>query len=178
MGMGGQRHAPAALPPGKRSSTHWWAQQPVRTGIENLTPPPEFDHRTVQRVASHYTDWATAAHEIRGLINWFKSLHIITVNLLFNIETVYQKNCSKCPLAASMNLDKAYYWSSWQHCAQPFKQQAAILNSSWNTSHYAITYTLVLSYARSKLRSFIVREVLNSDEWMYGWTGWFLFKME
>jgi hypothetical protein len=36
-----------------------WAQGPVSTGAENLAPPPGFDCRTVQPVASRHTDWAT-----------------------------------------------------------------------------------------------------------------------
>ena len=37
-----------------------WAPGPVWTGAENLAPPPpDFDRRTVQPVASRYTDWAT-----------------------------------------------------------------------------------------------------------------------
>ena len=39
-GVGGQRHALAALPPGKKPSTHctggWWGPGPVLTGAENL----------------------------------------------------------------------------------------------------------------------------------------------
>jgi hypothetical protein len=35
-----------------------WAPGPVLTGAENLAPP-EFDPRTVQPLASRYTDWAT-----------------------------------------------------------------------------------------------------------------------
>jgi len=39
MGVGGQHHAPAALPPGKET---WYRRlggpQPVWTGAENLTP--------------------------------------------------------------------------------------------------------------------------------------------
>jgi hypothetical protein len=35
-----------------------WAPLPVWTGAENLAPPG-FDPRTVQPVASRYTDWAT-----------------------------------------------------------------------------------------------------------------------
>ena len=42
MGVGGQRHAPAALPPGKDPVTivqeAGWAPGPVWTGAENLTP--------------------------------------------------------------------------------------------------------------------------------------------
>jgi hypothetical protein len=37
-----------------------WAPGPVWTGAENLAPPPPgFDPRTVQPVASRYTDYAT-----------------------------------------------------------------------------------------------------------------------
>ena len=42
MGVGGQRHAPAALPLGKRPGTHciggWGAPGPVWKGAENLAP--------------------------------------------------------------------------------------------------------------------------------------------
>ena len=37
MGVGGQRHAPAALPPGK-TRCPLWAPEPVCTGAENLSP--------------------------------------------------------------------------------------------------------------------------------------------
>jgi hypothetical protein len=36
-----------------------WAPGPVWTGAENLAPPPGFDPRTVQPVASRYTVYAT-----------------------------------------------------------------------------------------------------------------------
>jgi hypothetical protein len=45
MGVGGQRHAPAALPPGKTRYPLYWAPVPVWTGAENLAPtgirPPD-----------------------------------------------------------------------------------------------------------------------------------------
>ena len=44
MGVGGQRHALATLPPGKGpvpfAQQAGWAPGPVWTGAENLTPPP------------------------------------------------------------------------------------------------------------------------------------------
>jgi len=56
MGVGGQRHAPAALPSGKRAGTHYIGgcvdPGPVWTSAENLVPPG-FDPQTV---ASRYTD--------------------------------------------------------------------------------------------------------------------------
>jgi hypothetical protein len=62
MGVGGQRHAPAALPPGKRPGTHCiGGSVGPRSGLDGCgkyRPPPRFDPRTVQPVASRYTDWA------------------------------------------------------------------------------------------------------------------------
>jgi len=55
MGVDGQRHAPAAiLVPLVQEAG--WAPGPVWTGAESFAPPPGFDLRTVQPVASRYTD--------------------------------------------------------------------------------------------------------------------------
>jgi hypothetical protein len=60
MRVGGQRHAPAVLPPGKRPGTHCtgdWVGP--RAGLDvcgYISPPPGFDPRTVQLVASRYID--------------------------------------------------------------------------------------------------------------------------
>ena len=70
MGVGGQRHAPADLPPGKDpipiALKAKWAPGPVWKGAQDLTPTG-FDARTVQPVASRYTGpfWG----EGRGSIN-------------------------------------------------------------------------------------------------------------
>jgi hypothetical protein len=66
MGVGGQRHAPAALPPGMtRYPLYRKMGGPQgRSGqVLKLSPPAGFDPRTVQPVASRYTDWAIAAHQ-------------------------------------------------------------------------------------------------------------------
>ena len=64
MDVGGQRHVPATLPPGKTryplyrrlGGTHG------RSGrVQKILPPPGFDPQTVQLVASRYTDCATPA---------------------------------------------------------------------------------------------------------------------
>ena len=58
-GVCGQRRAPAALPPEKEPvpivQETGWAPGLVWTGSENFSPPG-FDPRTVQPVASRYTD--------------------------------------------------------------------------------------------------------------------------
>jgi hypothetical protein len=59
-GVGGQRHAPAALPPGKRPGTHfiggWMGPRADLDGCGKISPVLGFDPRSVQSVASRYTD--------------------------------------------------------------------------------------------------------------------------
>jgi hypothetical protein len=59
MGMGGQRRCTIATPrngPVSKVPEAGWAPGPVWTGPKYLAPPPGFDPRTVQPVASRYTD--------------------------------------------------------------------------------------------------------------------------
>jgi len=59
MGVGGQRHASATLPPGKtRYPLYRGLGRPQgRSGqMQKISPLPGFDPRTVQPVASRYTD--------------------------------------------------------------------------------------------------------------------------
>ena len=63
--VGGQPHAPAALPPGKsRCPLYGRLCGPQgRSGrLWKISPPPGFDPRTVQPVAFHYTVYAIPAH--------------------------------------------------------------------------------------------------------------------
>jgi hypothetical protein len=62
----GQRHAPAALTPGKNRYPLYrrLGGHQGRSGrVRKISPPPGFDPRTVQPVASRYTDWANPALE-------------------------------------------------------------------------------------------------------------------
>ena len=66
MGVGGQRHASAALPPGKRPGAHcigdWVGPRAGLDGCGKSRFRLVFDPRTVQPVVSRYTDWAIPAH--------------------------------------------------------------------------------------------------------------------
>jgi len=67
MGVGGQRHAPVDLPPGKtRYPLYRRLGEPQgRSGqVRKISPPPGFDPRNVQPVVSRYTDWAIPAHSV------------------------------------------------------------------------------------------------------------------
>ena len=65
-GVGGQRHAPAALPPAKtRYPLYRRLGGPQgRSGlVRKISPPPGFDPPTVQPVSSRCTDYATRPAE-------------------------------------------------------------------------------------------------------------------
>ena len=58
-GVGGQCHAPAALSPGKTWYTLYrrlGGPQGQFGRVQKISPPPGFDPRTIQSIASHYTD--------------------------------------------------------------------------------------------------------------------------
>ena len=59
MEVGGQRHAPAALPPEKTQYPLYrrlGGTQRTSGRVWKISPTPGFDPRTVQPVASRYTD--------------------------------------------------------------------------------------------------------------------------
>jgi len=65
-----------------------WAPGPVWTGAENL-PPPGFNPRTIQPVASRYTDWATRPtkqkvqwHNQMGSYVWIITTALIRIQKL------------------------------------------------------------------------------------------------
>jgi hypothetical protein len=68
MRVSGELHALAALSPGKRPGTHciggWVCPRAGLDGCGKSRPPPGFDPRTVQPVASRYTDYAIPAHRL------------------------------------------------------------------------------------------------------------------
>jgi hypothetical protein len=67
MGVGGQLHALAALPPGMTRYPLFrrLVRPQGRSGrLRKISPPQGVDPRIVQLVASRYTDWAIAAHEV------------------------------------------------------------------------------------------------------------------
>ena len=66
MGVGGQRHAPADLPPAKtRYPLYRRLVRPLgKSGpMREISPPTGFDPRTVQPVASRSADSAIQTHK-------------------------------------------------------------------------------------------------------------------
>ena len=65
MGVGGQRHAPAAFTPGKNRYPLYrrlGGSQGQSGRVRKISPPPGFEPRTAQLVVSRYTDYAIVAH--------------------------------------------------------------------------------------------------------------------
>jgi hypothetical protein len=76
MGVGGQRHAPAALPPEMtRYPLYRRLRRPQgQSGrVLKIRPPTVFDPRTVQLIVSRYKDYAIPAHSIHMEIGIFKA---------------------------------------------------------------------------------------------------------
>ena len=68
MEVGDQRHAQAALPPPPGKT-----RKLGRSGrVRKISPLSGLDPRTVQPVASHYTDWAIPAHKETQMWNFMK----------------------------------------------------------------------------------------------------------
>ena len=93
MGVGGQRHDPAALPPGMtRYPLYRRLGRPQgRSGrVRKISPPSGFDPRTVQPAASRYTTLSRPTCLIK-YGNKFSSLCATLTNRVFELERVFSE---------------------------------------------------------------------------------------
>jgi len=87
MGMGGQHHALATLPLGRRPGTHftegWAAPIADLDSYGKILPPAGFISWTVQPIVSHYTVCTFSAHSLDSTLTmllWLAShLYVFTV---------------------------------------------------------------------------------------------------
>ena len=80
--MGGQHHAPAALPTGKTQYPLYrrLGRPQGRSGqVQKISPTPGFDPRAVQPVASRYTDCAIPAPNYKQDRIYFKAMIVLVV---------------------------------------------------------------------------------------------------
>jgi hypothetical protein len=95
MRVGGQRHAPAALPPEKTRyplCRSLGGPQGRSGRVRKISPSPGFDPRTVQPVASRYTYWAIPAHNEEGKGKVKANNHIYTLMLRLRMLTYFPSN--------------------------------------------------------------------------------------
>jgi len=84
-GVGGQRHALAALPPGKTRYLlcRRLGRPQGRSGwVRKISSTPAFDPRTIQHEASRYTDCAIPAHIY---IYWGKDIFFVISSRYFKL---------------------------------------------------------------------------------------------
>ena len=151
MRLGAQRHALAALPPGKtRYPLYRRLGEPQgRSGrVRKTSLPTGFDPRTVQPVASHYTDWAIPAHESLDGVQ----VNCVAFQLLprtsaetcgrnqYYIEVqaraIQEKFCVlllKCTPDRSCVHASCYITSCWlwQHCADLHRETQLIMRTGF-----------------------------------------------
>jgi hypothetical protein len=127
-GVGGQRHAPAALPPGMTRYPLYWRLGRPQAGLDGSWKsrlPAGFDPRTVQPVASRYTDWAIAAHYIILIIHKHnpKSSAIVPNNgsrlvqtLGFLRTSLHGFGITRCPVPPNLSpCTPRRYIRDWRH---------------------------------------------------------------
>jgi len=115
MGMGAQRHTPAALPPGKTRYPLYrrlGGLQGQSGRVRKISPPTKFDLRTVQPVASRCTDWAILAHPSLICVSSFPAPLTCPPSSLIppvmsDIRTAYHR--SMCKWGSNKNRDLSCY---------------------------------------------------------------------
>ena len=123
MGVCRQRHAPAALPPEKTHHPLYRRRggSQGRSGrVRRISPPPGFDPRTVQPVASRYTDWAIPAHESMLLVlimNLVGFLCYFTFVMFSYVQHLVQLECAS---DISLRDVASYIWSWYLIFMVPF----------------------------------------------------------
>jgi hypothetical protein len=133
MGMGGQIHPLAALPPGNRPGTHcigrWIGPRAGLDDCEKYHPPPGFDPRTVQLVASRYTDstkptqysnsfpeltsrWEDIGTDITGVVysSYIQSGAEVAWHSVYNVLHLVSRDCcdTLCTYSKTCDSNKPY----------------------------------------------------------------------
>ena len=104
--MGNQRHVPATLPSGKtRYPLYRRLGGPQgRSGqVRKMSPPPGFDPRTVQPVASRYTNWVIAAHCSLATVNKMYTVSVTDAYHWADLLTIsdYERSLSPCHITTA-----------------------------------------------------------------------------
>ena len=124
MGVGGERHVPAAVPPTERASIlcigGWVGPRAGLDAWGNISPPPGFDPRTDQPIASRYTDWAIAARRKRMEKGEKSNLFLFPNPWTWTSQTNWQTNAKN-----------TFLWRVQRIC-QASRKRHRTLNATWN----------------------------------------------
>ena len=90
MGLGVQRHVPRRFTPEKETRYPLYRRLGGPQGrcgqVRKISPPPGFDSRTVQPVASRYTDYATQP----TILYYIRCKNLLTVDLVNGLEIIWK----------------------------------------------------------------------------------------
>jgi hypothetical protein len=112
-GVAGQRHAQATLPPEKtryRSYRRMGGYQGRYGRVLKISLTPDFDPRTVQPVASRYTDWVVSARSALVLHckcrRWIKLARVCVQWRTTNVSCLFNTDftCSDCVSSVTVRM--------------------------------------------------------------------------
>jgi len=154
MGVSGQRHASAALLPGKRVGTHCtggWVGQWATVGKNS--PLPVFDPRTFQPVASRCTDWAIPVHYIYiYFIYLFKCI-------MYHHQQQQEVISRFRAFPVFMGISPSFLWSTYVSCIHALLEgrtypSLSNIPSTWSqwsiTSDISTSNTILSTFCKTK----------------------------
>jgi hypothetical protein len=95
MEAGDKQHALAALPPGKTQYPLYrrlGGPQGPSGWVWKISPPPTFESRTVQPLASRYTDWGIPTHRSSLYGKWIKFWEELRLLISWQYLTLHSKD--------------------------------------------------------------------------------------
>jgi hypothetical protein len=96
--VGGQRHTPATLPPGKTQyPLYSWVGMPQdwSVRVRKISPPPGFDPWTIQPVAISYTDCPLPAQQNMSVhLQFLKSF--VTIYIILHLSPGLEEADATC----------------------------------------------------------------------------------
>jgi hypothetical protein len=165
--VGGQRHAPAALPPGKtRYPLHRRLGRPQgRSGrVRKISPPPEFYPRTVQSVL--YRIRYSGPQKLHGSITKYKYLSPWDLHTLHQPAHNYlMRNESQVP--QSETTEWTIHLDRIQACDKPNPSETPI-TVHWSQPSYHDQY----SHIRRKGSNVCLVTLLCISEWALSGFTW------
>ena len=157
MGVWGQRHSPAAFPPGKLQCPLYRRLGCRSWVVRKISSSPGFEPRTVQPVARSYTDYANPTHRIPvDSYDYYCYYCYYLSQFLFKIRGMRMQGIwkkKKCHSGATEYRWKSYLWK------QNFNTCCA--NASW---FFQISHSKHISRSRIGLHPLLIIDWIHDAD--------------
>jgi len=147
----GQRHTPATLPLGKTQYLFYrrLGGPQGRSGqVQKISPPPGFNPRTVQPIASNYTDWTALAHIVVYIV-LCTMLDFINKEFRKYMVTVY---CNVYKHTTEVNVLYQSYFQLCLYTTHQYKVEISHIQW-WHHKQQACTRWIHSAFAHTASRS-------------------------